>query len=88
MLQIVKHGYSNITIIYGQLKNKQLPKPTWYAWGIALTMGVTLISPAYAGETSTDGASTMGFSGSGAQPSGTGEGSGVTEGAFFSGAVF
>ena len=81
MLQIIKHGYSNITTIYGQLKKKQLPKATWYGWVIALTMGVTLISPAYAGQISTDGASTMGVSGSGAQPSNTGEGEAVLEGA-------
>lgn len=81
MLQIVKHGYSNITTIYGQLKNQQLPKATWYAWVIALTMGVTLVSPAYAGDPSTDGASTMSFSGTGTQPSDTPEPSPVPEGA-------
>ncbi len=90
MLQIVKQGYSNITTIYGQLKNKQLPKATWYAWVITLMMGVTLTSPAYASHenyASTDGQSTTGInnsfsvSGSGAQPSGSGEGEAVPEGA-------
>nr|ATP01461.1 hypothetical protein [Ulva flexuosa] len=80
MLQIVKQGYSNITTIYGQLKNKQLPKTTWYGWVIALMMGVTLISPAYAADISTDGTSTMGLSGSGSQLFGTGEGEEVSEG--------
>lgn len=90
MLQIVKHGYSNITTIYDQLKNKHLPKATWYAWVITLMMGVTLISPAYASHenyASTDGQSTTGInnsfseSGSGTQPSGSGEGEAVPEGA-------
>ena len=89
MLQIVKHCYSNITTIYGQLKNKQLPKATWYAWVITLMMGVTLTSPAYASHenyASIDGQSTTGInnsfsvSGSGTQPSGSGEGEGVPEG--------
>lgn len=90
MLQIVKQGYSNITTIYAQLKNKQLPKATWYAWVITLIMGVTLTAPAYASHeasASTDGQSTTGInntfsvSGSGSQPSGSGEGEPVPEGA-------
>lgn len=48
--QIIINGYHNIVTIYDQLKNKQLPKATWYAWAITLTMGVTFISPCYAME--------------------------------------
>nr|YP_010437050.1 hypothetical protein NQY40_mgp32 [Ulva meridionalis]UTA96524.1 hypothetical protein [Ulva meridionalis]UTA96582.1 hypothetical protein [Ulva meridionalis]UTA96635.1 hypothetical protein [Ulva meridionalis]UTA96687.1 hypothetical protein [Ulva meridionalis]UTA96750.1 hypothetical protein [Ulva meridionalis] len=88
MIQIVKYGFNNVATIYGQLKNKQLPKATWYAWAIALMMGVTLTSPAYASHenyASTDGRSTTGVSftvsGSGTQPSGSGEGEAVPEGA-------
>jgi hypothetical protein len=57
MVQIIKHGYNNIAVILTQLKNKQLPKATWYAWAITLTIGVTFISPcyAYAAGTCTDG---------------------------------
>lgn len=54
MVQMIKHGYSNIAQIYGQLKDNQLPKATWCAWAITLTMGVTFISPCYA-MTSTGG---------------------------------
>lgn len=46
--QIIINGYNNIATIYDQLKNKHLPKATWYAWAITLTMGVTFISPCYA----------------------------------------
>lgn len=49
-VQIIQHGYNNIFIIYNQLINKQLPKASWYAWAIALTMGLTFISPCYAME--------------------------------------
>jgi hypothetical protein len=48
MVQIIKHGYNNIATILTQLQSKQLPKATWYAWAITLTMGVTFISPCYA----------------------------------------
>ena len=49
-VQIIQHGYNNIFIIYNQLINKQLPKASWYAWAIVLTMGLTFISPCYAME--------------------------------------
>lgn len=49
--------------IYGQLKSKQLPKATWHAWAIALMMRPIAIQAPRA----------MGASGSGTQPSGTGE---------------
>lgn len=48
MLQIIKHGYSNIITIYEQLKNKHLPKATWYAWAMVLTIGLVFTSPSYA----------------------------------------
>ena len=48
MIQIVKYGFNNVTTIYGQLKNKQLPKATWYAWAMVLTIGLVFTSPSYA----------------------------------------
>ena len=47
MVQIIINGYNNIVTIYDQLKNKQLPKAGWYAWIIALFMGLNFISPSY-----------------------------------------
>ena len=48
MVQIIKHGYSNIAQIYGQFKKDQLPKATWYAWAMVLTIGLVFTSPSYA----------------------------------------
>ena len=48
MLLIIKQGYSNIITIYEQLKNKHLPKATWYAWAMVLTIGLVFTSPSYA----------------------------------------
>ncbi len=47
MVQIIKHGYDNITTLYNQLKNKTVPKATWYAWVITLITGLTFSSPSY-----------------------------------------
>ena len=47
MVQIIINGYNNIVTIYDQLKNKQLPQARWYAWAIALIMGLNFISPSY-----------------------------------------
>lgn len=47
VFQIIINGYSNILTIYNQFKKKQLPKAGWYAWAIALTMGLNFISPSY-----------------------------------------
>jgi len=47
MVQIIINGYTNITKVYTQLKNNQLPKAGWYAWTIALFMGLNFISPSY-----------------------------------------
>lgn len=48
MVQIIKHGYSNIAKVFNQLKNKQLPKATRYAWAMVLTIGLVFTSPSYA----------------------------------------
>ena len=47
MVQIILNGYNNILTIYSQFKNKELPKAGWYAWAIALVMGLNFISPSY-----------------------------------------
>lgn len=47
MVQIIINGYNNIVSIYNQLENKQLPQARWYAWAIALIMGLNFISPSY-----------------------------------------
>lgn len=48
MVQVIKHGYSNIAQIYEQFKKGQLPKATWYAWAMVLTIGLVFTSPSYA----------------------------------------
>nr|YP_010437049.1 hypothetical protein NQY40_mgp33 [Ulva meridionalis]UTA96523.1 hypothetical protein [Ulva meridionalis]UTA96581.1 hypothetical protein [Ulva meridionalis]UTA96634.1 hypothetical protein [Ulva meridionalis]UTA96686.1 hypothetical protein [Ulva meridionalis]UTA96749.1 hypothetical protein [Ulva meridionalis] len=47
MVQIIINGYSNIITIYDQLKNNKLPKAGWYAWMIALIMGLNSTSSSY-----------------------------------------
>ena len=82
MVQIIINGYNNIIIIYDQLKNKQLPKARWYAWAIALIMGLNFISPSYCMATSERPQIDASLTGEG-QPSAGGQGphSPVAEGA-------
>lgn len=54
-VQIIKHGYDNITTLYNQLKNKTMPKATWYAWVITLITGLAFSSPSYCMASDTSG---------------------------------
>ena len=77
--QIIINGYTNIVTIYDQLKNKRLPKAGWYAWAIALIMGLNFTSPSYC-MASTDEGPVIDGSLSGGQPAGPAEGVGSPTG--------